>query len=48
MLDPALQATLARGLRDIAKGSDWSFAFFCDIKDVVVPAKPFRASFSQR
>jgi hypothetical protein len=26
---------------------NWSFEFFCDIKDAVVPAKPFRASFSQ-
>lgn len=30
------------------EGGDWSFEFFCDIKDVVVPRKPFRASFSQR
>ncbi|WP_066342251.1 aldehyde dehydrogenase family protein [Azohydromonas lata] len=30
------------------EGGDWSFEFFCDIKDVVVPKKPFRASFSQR
>jgi acyl-CoA reductase-like NAD-dependent aldehyde dehydrogenase len=30
------------------EGGDWSFEFFCDVKDVVVPAKPFRASFSQR
>ena len=30
------------------EGGDWSFEFFCDIKDVVVPAKPFRASFSKR
>jgi hypothetical protein len=35
-------------LGDIAKGGDWSFEFFCDIKDVVVPAKPFRARLSQR
>jgi 5-carboxymethyl-2-hydroxymuconic-semialdehyde dehydrogenase len=30
------------------EGGDWSFEFFCDIKDVVLPKKPFRASFSQR
>lgn len=30
------------------EGGDWSFEFFSDIKDVVVPKKPFRASFSQR
>jgi 5-carboxymethyl-2-hydroxymuconic-semialdehyde dehydrogenase len=30
------------------EGGDWSFEFFCDIKDVVVPKKPFRASFSAR
>jgi acyl-CoA reductase-like NAD-dependent aldehyde dehydrogenase len=30
------------------EGGDWSFEFFCDVKDVVVPNKPFRASFSQR
>ena len=30
------------------EGGDWSFEFFTDIKDVVVPKKPFRASFSQR
>jgi 5-carboxymethyl-2-hydroxymuconic-semialdehyde dehydrogenase len=30
------------------EGGHWSFEFFCDIKDVVVPKKPFRASFSQR
>ncbi len=30
------------------EGGDWSFEFFCDIKDVVIPKKPFRASFSQR
>lgn len=30
------------------EGGDWSFEFFCDIKDIVVPRKPFRASFSQR
>ncbi|WP_418316128.1 aldehyde dehydrogenase family protein [Piscinibacter sakaiensis] len=30
------------------EGGNWSFEFFCDIKDIVVPKKPFRASFSQR
>ena len=30
------------------EGGDWSFEFFCDVKDIVVPKKPFRASFSQR
>jgi acyl-CoA reductase-like NAD-dependent aldehyde dehydrogenase len=30
------------------EGGDWSFEFFCNIKDVVVPKKPFEASFSQR
>jgi acyl-CoA reductase-like NAD-dependent aldehyde dehydrogenase len=30
------------------EGGNWSFDFFCDVKDVVVPKKPFRASFSQR
>ncbi|MEZ5657859.1 MAG: aldehyde dehydrogenase family protein [Burkholderiaceae bacterium] len=30
------------------EGGNWSFDFFCDIKDVVVPSKPFTASFSQR
>jgi len=30
------------------EGGDWSFEFFCDVKDVVVPSKPFRASFSHR
>ncbi len=30
------------------EGGDWSFDFFCDVKDVVVPKKPFRASFSHR
>lgn len=29
------------------EGGDWSFEFFCDIKDIVVPKQPFRASFSQ-
>ncbi len=30
------------------EGGDWSFEFFSDIKDVIVPAKPFRANFSHR
>jgi 5-carboxymethyl-2-hydroxymuconic-semialdehyde dehydrogenase len=30
------------------EGGDWSFEFFCDVKDVIVPKKPFRASFSHR
>lgn len=30
------------------EGGDWSFDFFCDVKDVIVPKKPFRASFSHR
>lgn len=30
------------------EGGHWSFEFFSDIKDVVVPKQPFRASFSQR
>ncbi len=30
------------------EGGNWSFEFFCNIKDVVVPKKPFKASFSQR
>ncbi|WP_326542411.1 aldehyde dehydrogenase family protein [Pseudorhodoferax sp.] len=30
------------------EGGDWSFEFFCDIKDVVVPKQPFKASFSHR
>ena len=30
------------------EGGDWSFEFFCDVKDVVVPKKPFRPSFSHR
>jgi 5-carboxymethyl-2-hydroxymuconic-semialdehyde dehydrogenase len=30
------------------EGGHWSFEFFCDVKDVVVPNKPFKASFSQR
>lgn len=30
------------------EGGDWSFEFFCDVKDVIVPTKPFRASFAHR
>ena len=30
------------------EGGDWSFEFFCDVKDVVLPNKPFRPSFSHR
>ena len=30
------------------EGGDWSFEFFCDVKDVVVPKQPFRASFAHR
>jgi len=30
------------------EGGTWSFEFFCDVKDVVIPKKPFRASFSHR
>ncbi|RKR31379.1 MULTISPECIES: aldehyde dehydrogenase family protein [Paraburkholderia] len=30
------------------EGGDWSFEFFCDVKDVIVPNQPFRASFSHR
>ncbi|MDD0812718.1 aldehyde dehydrogenase [Curvibacter sp. RS43] len=30
------------------EGGAWSFEFFCDVKDVVVPKKPFKASFSHR
>jgi 5-carboxymethyl-2-hydroxymuconic-semialdehyde dehydrogenase len=30
------------------EGGDWSFEFFCDVKDVVLPRKPFRASFAHR
>jgi 5-carboxymethyl-2-hydroxymuconic-semialdehyde dehydrogenase len=30
------------------EGGDWSFEFFCDVKDVVLPKKPFRPSFSHR
>lgn len=30
------------------EGGDWSFEFFCDVKDVVLPRQPFRPSFSHR
>jgi acyl-CoA reductase-like NAD-dependent aldehyde dehydrogenase len=30
------------------EGGDWSFDFFCNVKDVVLPKKPFVASFSHR
>lgn len=30
------------------EGGIWSFEFFCDVKDVVLPKTPFRASFSHR
>ena len=30
------------------EGGAWSFDFFCDVKDVVLPKKPFVASFSHR
>jgi len=30
------------------EGGAWSFEFFCDVKDVVLPKQPFRASFSHR
>jgi len=30
------------------EGGDWSFEFFCDVKDVIVPKKPFLPSFSHR
>ena len=29
------------------EGGEWSFEFFCDIKDVIVPKKPFVPSFVQ-
>lgn len=29
------------------EGGEWSFEFFCDVKDVMVPKQPFRASFSK-
>lgn len=30
------------------EGGDWSFEFFSDVKDVVVPRQPFKPSFSHR
>jgi 5-carboxymethyl-2-hydroxymuconic-semialdehyde dehydrogenase len=30
------------------EGGDWSFEFFCDVKDIVVPKQPFVPSFAQR
>ena len=30
------------------EGGEWSFEFFCDVKDVVVPKKPFVPSFAHR
>ena len=30
------------------EGGDWSFEFFCNVKDIVVPKEPFKASFSHR
>lgn len=30
------------------EGGEWSFEFFSNIKDIVLPKKPFKASFSQR
>ena len=30
------------------EGGQWSFEFFCDVKDVVVPKKPFVPSFAHR
>lgn len=38
-----------RGQSGIGReGGDWSFEFFCDIKDVIVPKQPFKPSFSHR
>ncbi|MGH6613334.1 aldehyde dehydrogenase family protein [Sphingomonas sp.] len=38
-----------RGQSGIGReGGDWSFDFFCDVKDVMVPAKPFVPSFAHR
>ena len=30
------------------EGGDWSFEFFSNIKDIVIPKQPFKASFSHR
>jgi 5-carboxymethyl-2-hydroxymuconic-semialdehyde dehydrogenase len=38
-----------RGKSGIGReGGAWSFDFFCDVKDVVVPKQPFKPSFSHR
>jgi 5-carboxymethyl-2-hydroxymuconic-semialdehyde dehydrogenase len=38
-----------RGQSGIGReGGEWSFEFFCDIKDVVIPKQPFKPSFSHR
>jgi acyl-CoA reductase-like NAD-dependent aldehyde dehydrogenase len=30
------------------EGGDWSFDFFCNVKDIIIPKQPFKASFSHR
>lgn len=30
------------------EGGQWSFDFFCDVKDVILPKQPFKPSFSHR
>lgn len=30
------------------EGGDWSFDFFCDVKDVILPKQPFKPSFAHR
>ncbi len=30
------------------EGGDWSFEFFSNVKDIILPRKPFKASFSHR
>lgn len=30
------------------EGGEWSFDFFCDVKDVITPKQPFKASFAHR
>jgi 5-carboxymethyl-2-hydroxymuconic-semialdehyde dehydrogenase len=30
------------------EGGDWSFDFFCDVKDVIAPKQPFRPAFNLR
>jgi len=38
-----------RGQSGIGReGGEWSFEFFCDIKDVIIPKQPFKPSFSHR